>query len=133
MSFFEYIDDGIDNLDFCSSEDTFNDNVISVDDELVTSTDDVDSLFEQSLSLDNDHEFSLYDDLGNDGYSHEHLEDVPSCEHGDTGDGGLLSKDHNGGTISFKGLGRCTVCSCREWAGFGDHCENCGHFFSKHT
>ncbi len=34
--------------------------------------------------------------------------------------------------ISFTGLGRCRVCNCGGWAGFGDTCENCGHFFNKH-
>lgn len=34
--------------------------------------------------------------------------------------------------ISFTGNGRCRVCSCGGWAGFGDTCENCGHFYNKH-
>lgn len=34
--------------------------------------------------------------------------------------------------ISFTGLGRCKVCNCGGWAGFGDTCENCGHLFNKH-
>lgn len=34
--------------------------------------------------------------------------------------------------ISFTGLGRCRVCNCGGWAGYGDTCENCGHLFNKH-
>lgn len=34
--------------------------------------------------------------------------------------------------ISFKGNGRCSVCGCRRWAGYGDTCANCGHFYNKH-
>ena len=34
--------------------------------------------------------------------------------------------------ISFTGNGRCRVCGCRSWAGFGDTCANCGHFYNKH-
>lgn len=39
---------------------------------------------------------------------------------------------HDHSQISFKGLGRCRVCSCGGWAGYGDTCNNCGHFFNKH-
>lgn len=28
--------------------------------------------------------------------------------------------------------GRCRVCSCGKWAGFGDTCANCGHFYNQH-
>lgn len=34
--------------------------------------------------------------------------------------------------IAFTGNGRCRVCNCGGWAGFGDTCENCGHFYNKH-
>ncbi len=34
--------------------------------------------------------------------------------------------------ISFTGLGRCRVCKCGGWAGYGDTCENCGHLFNNH-
>lgn len=34
--------------------------------------------------------------------------------------------------ISFTGNGRCRLCNCGKWAGFGDTCENCGHFYNKH-
>lgn len=33
---------------------------------------------------------------------------------------------------SLGGNGRCSVCNCGQWAGFGDTCENCGHFYNKH-
>lgn len=28
--------------------------------------------------------------------------------------------------------GRCRVCSCGKWAGYGDTCANCGHFYNQH-
>lgn len=28
--------------------------------------------------------------------------------------------------------GRCRVCSCGGWAGFGDTCACCGHFYKDH-
>ena len=28
--------------------------------------------------------------------------------------------------------GRCRVCSCGAWAGFGDTCACCGHFYKDH-
>lgn len=34
--------------------------------------------------------------------------------------------------IAFTGNGRCRVCNCGGWAGFGDTCANCGHFYNKH-
>lgn len=37
-----------------------------------------------------------------------------------------------GASISFTGYGRCSVCDCGKWAGYGDICENCGHFYNKH-
>lgn len=41
-------------------------------------------------------------------------------------------KEHHSSEISFTGNGRCRVCGCGQWAGFGDTCENCGHFYNKH-
>lgn len=55
---------------------------------------------------------------------------VVSIENGDY----LVHHDHNqqSSNISFTGNGRCRVCNCGGWAGFGDTCENCGHFYNKH-
>ena len=39
-------------------------------------------------------------------------------------------QEHTG--ISFKGHGRCKLCGCGKWAGYGNVCKNCGHFFDKH-
>lgn len=41
-------------------------------------------------------------------------------------------QEHTSSSISFTGNGRCRVCSCGSWAGFGNTCENCGHFYNKH-
>lgn len=44
-----------------------------------------------------------------------------------------LSHSHyRSSSIVFTGNGRCRVCNCGGWAGFGDTCANCGHFYNKH-
>lgn len=46
-----------------------------------------------------------------------------------------ISQSHNhyrSSNIAFTGNGRCRVCNCGGWAGFGDTCANCGHFYNKH-
>lgn len=40
-------------------------------------------------------------------------------------------------SLAFQGHGlswngRCRVCSCGKWAGFGDTCACCGHFYKDH-
>lgn len=39
---------------------------------------------------------------------------------------------YSSSNIAFTGNGRCRVCNCGGWAGFGDTCANCGHFYNKH-
>ncbi len=34
--------------------------------------------------------------------------------------------------VSFKGFGRCSRCSCRDFEGSGECCDNCGHNYSDH-
>lgn len=48
----------------------------------------------------------------------------------------ILKRDKNGSHISFKGYGRCTCngCKCPGYVskGYGNVCDNCGHFYEKH-
>lgn len=41
-------------------------------------------------------------------------------------------RHYRSSNIAFTGNGRCRVCNCGGWAGFGDTCANCGHFYNKH-
>lgn len=34
--------------------------------------------------------------------------------------------------ISFTGSGRCKLCDCGCYAGIGNVCKNCGHFYCNH-
>lgn len=34
--------------------------------------------------------------------------------------------------ISFKGHGKCKLCGCGKWVGYGNVCKNCGHFYVNH-
>lgn len=40
--------------------------------------------------------------------------------------------EYRSSSIAFTGNGRCRICNCGGWAGFGDICANCGHFYNKH-
>jgi len=48
----------------------------------------------------------------------------------------ILKRDKNGSHISFKGYGRCTCngCKCPGYVskGYGNVCDNCGHYYEKH-
>lgn len=41
-------------------------------------------------------------------------------------------KEQKHDAISFKGHGSCKLCGCGRFAGHGNVCKNCGHFFSNH-
>lgn len=43
-----------------------------------------------------------------------------------------VHRHYRSSNIAFTGNGRCRVCNCGGWAGFGDTCANCGHFYNKH-
>lgn len=75
--------------------------------------DEGDSLFDFDDDISEESSFSLS--------LNENMENTP-----------LHHTNNNSSAISFTGLGRCRVCKCGGWAGYGDTCENCGHFFNKH-
>ncbi len=113
-------------------------NFISED---LVSLDDIDtSEIECDGCSDDDSDFyDSFDDesLGFDFSSEEMDMDEPELSSlEDTDESGAsnthLHKEHHSSEISFTGNGRCRVCGCGQWAGFGDTCENCGHFYNKH-
>lgn len=107
-----------DNLDSFDDIDTSD---VEIEDDYSDSPDFYDSFFENLDNSDDDkNEDGSFTDLSNLS-STENIE-IESHQH----------IDNKASTISFTGLGRCRVCNCGRWAGFGDTCENCGHLFNKH-
>lgn len=72
--------------------------------------DDTSSLVDEDLG---DFSFNYEDNIKNSASEHTH--DAPTFL---------------GRSLSMNG--RCRVCSCGKWAGFGDTCANCGHFYNQH-
>jgi hypothetical protein len=109
-----------DSIDTSSVDDYPSDNDFSDD-----PSDDSYNFFESFLG-NQDIELDDYSGL-------EHLNNADDIDDTDMNSNG--NEFHSGGhykSVSFTGLGRCSVCGCGRWAGFGNECENCGHFFDKH-
>ena len=106
--------------------DDINDDVDDINDDVDDINDDVDeNVYIDEASIISEEELS---DLVKD-------ENVSSFSFNDDINHSLTNSEehhHDHSQISFKGLGRCRVCSCGGWAGYGDTCNNCGHFFNKH-
>lgn len=103
------------------------DNILNSDD----STDHNDDLLENS-----EHDIDYYgfdtDDGLIDDRDIERTESLISDSEDNTEEINSSHKHYRSSNISFTGNGRCRVCNCGGWAGFGDTCENCGHFYNKH-
>lgn len=112
----EYIDEdlgSLNNIDTSEIDHDIDDSSVEVDDEQFVDDDVYVDVSEEIEGL--DEEFHLCDDeqLSTEEEHHQHEE-----------------QEHTG--ISFKGHGRCKLCGCGKWAGYGNVCKNCGHFFDKH-
>lgn len=116
----EYILDNLDDFDPDSiPADDYSDGSENIDAYSISSTssllDQIDLTFNAeddipNLSLDNESEF--YED---ETMAHNHSYSNPTFA---------------GHSLGWNG--RCRVCSCGKWAGFGDTCANCGHFYNQH-
>lgn len=107
-----------DNLDTFDDIDT---SEVDIDDGLVGDSSD----FYDSFMVTDELEIDCYDDIH--GFSSETYDDDLVETHTEH-----HHESNKTSQISFTGLGRCRVCNCGGWAGYGDTCENCGHFFNKH-
>lgn len=132
MNLFDFIDDNVAiDAEFVNSEEIIDNDYEDLSESEISADDNLD---DNSLSsvIDND----IIPDGFNVGGDYQTLkivdEDYANVNnvHDDTSHYGL-NRD-NSGTISFRGNGRCRVCGCGKWAGYGDTCSNCGHFYSKH-
>lgn len=109
-----------DNLDTFDDIDTSD---VDIDDDFV---DDSSDFYDSFIATDiDDLEIDCYEDLHSLS-SEAHDDDIVDIHQEDHHESNKISQ------ISFTGLGRCRVCNCGGWAGYGDTCANCGHFFNKH-
>lgn len=113
--FDSYILDDIDSFDPESIDSGFN------GEELDDTSTLLDSLDEFITSIEN----VPIDDMEQD-YSYAEEENI------DTSNVGSHSHQPSFTGHSLGWNGRCRVCSCGKWAGYGNTCANCGHFYNQH-
>lgn len=110
--------DELDSIDTSDSESTdIEDNTLSngFDDEVIESV--------QGIDLES---------IGSSSLDHISEDDVAPDEHKYRS----LRSDNPASRIAFRGSGRCTCrgCQCPGYVskGYGNVCDNCGHFYEKH-
>lgn len=131
MSLYDFVDENVSiDVDYESSQELDYNEYDDVD--KYESTDD--DLHEVESLSSIDYEEIIPDDFNIAGdYQETELDIIDSNSHADHIEDVEKNEDTNrAGTISFKGNGRCRVCGCGKWAGYGDTCANCGHFYNKH-
>ena len=106
----------------------------SIDSDNIFSDDSIDH--NDDLLENSEHDIDYYEFDTDDGLIDdrdiERTESLISDSEDNTGEINSPHKHYSSSNISFTGNGRCRVCNCGGWAGFGDTCENCGHFYNKH-
>lgn len=117
----DFIDEEISSLDhFDTSE------VDSMEQTLSTDFDSVDDSEMDNLDYYDDLELEKLDDSMEKDVSSGDDTEEPEKKHY------LRQRFQNANQVSFGGNGKCRLCSCGKWSGYGDVCSNCGHFYNKH-
>lgn len=95
-------------------------------------SDDTREGYDQYDELESD--FDFYGMAGNEfeSFDVENTESLVDNSEENISDSASEHRHYRSSNIAFTGNGRCSVCNCGGWAGFGDTCENCGHFYNKH-
>lgn len=95
-------------------------------------SDDTGEGYNQNDEIESDFDFYGMDGNEFEGSDVENTESLVDNVEENISDSTSVHRQYRSSNIAFTGNGRCRVCNCGGWAGFGDTCANCGHFYNKH-